>query len=183
MANKLSFFLFLSNMSFHFDHDIVLSAYSEVHESWQMREFEWDDDWKSIEERLKNIRARHQQVPQLHAAQKLPPNNGGDRQGRGNGGGYGSGGGAIPKNNPASSDIKGVPRSYCKLNKLCMKFNGPRGCKKNGVPVVGHHKNESNEAETLLHFCAGCHKKSGAKAPHPVETCDQGPFAPLFRNG
>ena len=44
MANKLSFFQFLSNMSFSYEHKVVLDTYREIHMSWQMFEFEWTDD-------------------------------------------------------------------------------------------------------------------------------------------
>ena len=179
MANKLSFFQFLSNMSFSYDHKEVLLAYKEVHNAWQMREFEWTDDWKSIEERLKNIRCRFQQVPQKHTASQGIAFPGFER----NGGGHGSGGGGAGKGgNPANqhnegSDINGVPRSFCKENNICMKFNGKRkSCLKQGS-----HKNDADASQTLLHICAGCFKKDGSKLPHRCFDCEKGPFGSLFR--
>ena len=174
MANKLSFYQFLSNMSFVFPHRLVLDAYKEIHNAWQMREFEWTDDWSTIEQKLITIRSRHQQVPQKHTSDKKANFPGFDRN-NGNGGG-GAGKGGNPKNTQGLNDIQGVPRAYMKAHHICMKFNGPRGCKK-----AASHKNETNEAETLLHICGGCHKKHGKQLAHPAETCDERPFGALFR--
>ena len=148
-----------------------------MHNAWQMREFEWSDDWKSIEEKLKNIRSRHQQVLQKHTAKQGSAFPGFERNGGGNGAGNGDGKGGAGKG--AAQDgppINGVPRKYMKAHNICMRFNGKRGCTK-----TDSHKNDANDSQTLLHICAGCFKKSGDSLKHRAEDCSKGPFASLFR--
>ena len=94
LANKFSFLQFLTNISFHYKHADVLETYQKVHMAWQMREFEFTDDWCTIDECLKNIRANLTITPQENTFKKGTPTPGFEKQGGDHGKGGAGGGGA-----------------------------------------------------------------------------------------
>ena len=65
-ANKFSFLQFLVNMSFYYKHSDVLEAYRQVHQAWQMKDFEFTDDWQLIKQHLDNIKSHMTIAPQQH---------------------------------------------------------------------------------------------------------------------
>ena len=174
LANKLSMLQFLVEMSFHYEHKVVIKAYHEIHMAWQMKTFDWSDSWSSIEERLKTIRSKASVVPQQQTFKKnfkcsscTKPNGGGGGQGP-------------PHNAPGKQSldtvVNGVPTNYMKAQNICIRFNKQKGC-----PEATSHKINPNTDVTLRHICAGCHKKSNLQETHPVHDCEKGPFKPLFR--
>ena len=48
----------------------VLDTYFEVHMAWQNKQFEWNDPWPILDERLKGIRTRFIMIPQSHTTKK-----------------------------------------------------------------------------------------------------------------
>ena len=161
----MSFLQFLITMSFHYKHQDVLDTYFEVHMAWQNKQFEWNDPWPILDERLKGIRSRSIMIPQSHTTKK-----GNQPQSPGN-----HGAGAPAPKKQGKPDINGVPRSYMQSNHICMNFNNGEAC--NGKDS---HKNKYNEKVTLQHICAGCNAKDVSKSEHPVFGCQKHNFAYLF---
>ena len=172
LANKFSFLQFLVNMSFRYKHEDVLETYRQVHHAWQMRDFEFTDDWATIDERLKNIRSHLTISPQEHTFTKVKYAASGGKPGGPPNKPHGDHSGSGP-----GAHVKGVPKSYMKKQNVCIKFN------EGECPEKQSHKNKYNENVTLRHVCGGCLKASGSQHVHPCKTCDKGPFETLFRNG
>ena len=170
LANKFSFLQFLVNMSFFYKHSDVLETYRLVHQSWQMKEFEFTDEWDSIKHRLEGIKVHLQMIPQKHTFEQNPANPGPQKQGGGAGGGAAksSGGGK-------GGHVKGVPKAYMKKHNICIRFN-EKEC-----PQKQTHKNKYDEKVTLQHICGGCFKADNSKHAHPADGCEKGPFDTLFR--
>ena len=170
LANKFSFLQELVNMSFYYKHADVLQTYRLCHEAWQMKEFEFSDDWQSIKQRVVNLKAHLTVSPQEHTFKQSakPPGfqKKGDPAGKGSGSAAGSGAGA---------HVKGIPKSYMKKHNICIKFN-EKEC-----PEKQSHKNKYDEKVTLQHICGGCLKSDNSHSAHPAKTCDKGPIESLFR--
>ena len=171
LANKLMLLQFLVNMSFNYEHKIILDAYKEIHNAWQMRELEWTDDWSVFDERLKAIKSCHQYIPQKHTFMKALPFPGFGKQQS-----LGFSGAGSADNPQGKPDINGVPKTYMDSVSICIRFNGKFGC-----PEKQSHKKKSDEKTTLQHICGGCFKKSSTKSAHRAFDCQQGPFGPLFQ--
>ena len=177
LANKISMLQFLVEMSFHYEHKVIIKAYDQIHMAWQMKTFEWTDPWSTIEDRLKTIRSRATVSPQPITYKKnfrcvtcTKPSGGGG------GGGQGAPGGA-PGKQSQDTVVNGVPTNYMKAQNICIRFNRPKGC-----PESASHKVNSSSDVTLRHICAGCFKKASTQEAHPVHDCDKGPFKSLFRS-
>ena len=170
LANKFSFLQELVNMSFYYKHADVLQTYRLCHEAWQMKEFEFSDDWQSIKQRVVNLKSHLTVSPQEHTFKQSakPPGfqKKGDPAGKGSGSAAGSGAGA---------HVKGIPKSYMKKHNICIKFN-EKEC-----PEKQSHKNKYDEKVTLRHICGGCFKADNASHAHPAHGCEKGPFESLFR--
>ena len=171
LSNKLSFLQFIIEMSFKYDHKEVLDITFETYMSWQNRQFNWDEPWSNIEERLKGIRGRFNQVHQPHTV-GLPGGNKGP--GRHGAGGGGATPGAPQQKQFKDIPINGVPRSFMKEKHICIKFNSEKGCDE-----APGHKNRYG-SDTLQHFCAGCFAKDQSKEAHKVFDCKRHKFATLF---
>ena len=174
LANKFSFLQFLVNMSFRYKHSDVLEAYQHMHQAWQMREFDFTDDWASIKERLMDFRSHLSMVPQGHTYSEVADSSAPGKQNSGAGKGKpGAGGGGAG----TGAHVKGVPKAYMKKHNICIKFN-EKDC-----PETKSHKNKYNESVTLRHICGGCFKATNNQHTHPCSTCDKGPFETLFHKG
>ena len=66
LANKFSFLQGIVNMSFYYKDSDVLEAYRQVHQAWQMKEFEFSDEWQLIKQRVDNIKSHMTIAPQQH---------------------------------------------------------------------------------------------------------------------
>ena len=180
LANRFSFLQFLVEMSFNYEHKAIIEIYKEIHNSWQMRNFEWSDSWQSIEEKLKTLRGRYIHSPQPVTFKKNAKCSScaGRSNGGGGGGGAGNGGnpGAGKQQQNNATWINGVPPAYMKAHNICIRFNKPKGCTEKGS-----HKNAADSNTTLQHICGGCHAKSVASDPPPCHNCSKAPFKSLFR--
>ena len=170
LSNKLSFLQFVIEMSFKYDHKEVLDITFETYMSWQNRQFNWDEPWANIEERLKGIRGRFTQTHQPHTVGFPGAARGTGKQG---GGGGGNPSGQQPKQYK-DVPINGVPRSFMKDKHICIRFNSEKGCEEQPG-----HKNKYG-TDTLQHICAGCFAKDQSKLDHKVFDCKKHKFATLF---
>ena len=170
LANKFSFLQSLVNMSFYYKHADVLEAYRLVHQAWQMKEFEFTDDWQLIKRRVDDIKSHMVVSPQQHTFKQNVTQPGAPKSD-----GAGGKGGGAPKNPSTGGHVKGVPKSYMKKHSICIRFN------QGDCPEKQSHKNKYDDKETLKHICSGCFKNGKTQMVHPADTCDQGPFDTLFR--
>ena len=174
LANKLSFLQFLTEMSFRYSQDEILEVTRETFMAWQNKQFEWVEDWSSINDRLKGYRQRFSQTAQSHTHDRksvIVPTG----KGSGNGGGAGKGG--KPQQPQGKTDVNGVPKSFMKANNICINFNNENGCRER----ASHDNRYGDNKVTLRHICGGCFAKDKTEEPHRVFDCQKNNFSALFR--
>ena len=168
LSNKLSFLQFVIEMSFKYSHKEILDITFETYMSWQNRQFNWNEPWSNIEERLKGIRGRFTQVHQPHAVGFPGANRGPSKPAA-----PGSPAAANPKQFK-DIPINGVPRSFMKEKHICIRFNNDKGCEEKPG-----HKNRFG-TDNLQHICAGCFAKDQSREEHKVFDCKRHNFSTLF---